>query len=115
MCAKYKRFVSLIAAAALAGPLTQAAADGASETMGAIALAEADGGITDRAFVAAPPHYQYAIERQAGAFLDCGEGTDAATTDADGRDMRWLSCGVTLTETLFIPAGAESARIVVHY
>ncbi len=82
---------------------------------GGIAIGESQGGVTDRAYVSAPPAYAYSIERQAGSFLDCGEGDEARQTDGAGRDMASLSCGVTLTETIVIPAAADSARIVVHY
>lgn len=112
MCASRKHLVNL--AAALAAPavmLTSAAAGSA----GGVALGEARGGVTDGAFVTAPPDYAYVVEREAGSFLDCGDGMDARATDADGRDLAALNCGVTLTETLAIPAAARSARIIVHY
>lgn len=84
-------------------------------TAGGVAIGDSQGGITDRAYVSAPPAYAFTIERQSGSFLDCGEGDEARITDASGRDMASLSCGVTLTETIVIPAAADSARIVVHY
>ncbi len=108
--------------------LTPAPADGAAASgreplrepssrkpAGVVALGESSGGITDRAYVAAPPNWAYVLEREAGSFLDCGEGTDALATDADGRGLAPLQCGVTLTETIFIPAAAASARIIVHF
>lgn len=82
---------------------------------GGVAIGESQGGITDRAYVSAPPRYAYTIARESGSFLDCGEGDEARQTDESGRDMASLSCGVTLTETIVIPAAADSARIVVHY
>lgn len=99
---------TLMASAAFAGAALP-------ESAGGIALGDSQGGITDRAYVSAPPAYAYTIERQSGSFLDCGEGDETRMTDAAGRDMASLSCGVTLTETIVIPAAADSARIVVHY
>lgn len=82
---------------------------------GGLAIGEANGGVTDRAFVIAPPHTLYVVEKQPGSFLDCGEGLEIGKTDASGRDQAALSCGVTLTETIVIPTGTESARLIVHY
>lgn len=87
----------------------------AQTTAGGLASGDSQGGVTDRAYVSAPPHYAYVVERQPGSFLDCGDGAETRTTDSAGRDMASLSCGVTLTETTVIPAAAVSARIVVHY
>ncbi|MEX6633201.1 hypothetical protein [Hyphococcus lacteus] len=84
-------------------------------TAGSISMGDSTGGITDRAYVAAPPNYLYVVEKERGSFLDCGEGQDGRATDADGRDMAVLRCGVTLTETIVIPAAASSARIIIHY
>ncbi len=80
-----------------------------------VALGDSQGGITDRAFVSAPPNWSFVIEREPGSFLDCGEGMDARIADKDGRDVATLACGVTLTETIVIPAAAESARVIVHF
>jgi hypothetical protein len=82
---------------------------------GGVALGDSEGGVTDRAYVTAPPHYAFVVERESGSFLDCGEGMDARATDSDGRDLAGLRCGVTLTETVVIPAASKSARLVVHY
>ncbi|NWG70883.1 MAG: hypothetical protein HXY23_04620 [Parvularculaceae bacterium] len=82
---------------------------------GGVALGDSEGGITDRAYVTAPPHYAYVVERESGSFLDCGEGMDGRATDVDGRDLAALRCGVTLTETVVIPAASKSARLVIHY
>lgn len=109
MCPNRKQ--SVIAISALFAAATPACAQSA----GSVALGDSQGGVTDRAYIAAPPHFAYVIEREAGSFLDCGDGMDVRSADADGRDLAALSCGVTLTETLAIPAAAESARIVVHY
>lgn len=91
------------------------AADHRGGTAGGVAVGEGAGGVTDRAFVAAPPNYLYVVEKERGSFLDCGEGQDMRATDTDGRDMATLHCGVTLTETIIIPAAAESARLIIHY
>lgn len=87
----------------------------AGETAGGLSIGEGAGGITDRAYVTAPPHYLYVVEKERGSFLDCGEGRDRRAADQDGRDLAALRCGVTLTETIVIPAAAASARIIVHY
>jgi hypothetical protein len=111
MWIKRKQIVTASLALASFALSTPSAAGGA----GSVALGDSDGGITDRAFVSAPPHYAYVVERDSGSFLDCGEGMDERSTDADGRDLATLRCGVTLTETLVIPAASQSARLVVHY
>lgn len=80
-----------------------------------LAIGEARDGVTDRAMVMAPPHYLYEVERVRGSFVNCGDGLDRRAADANGRDVALLSCGVTLTETMVIPAAAQSARIVVHF
>jgi hypothetical protein len=82
---------------------------------GGVVVGAGGGGITDRAYVTAPPNYLYVVERARGSFLDCGEGQEMRSTDTDGRDLATLRCGVTLTETVVIPAAASSARIIVHY
>ncbi len=118
MCAERKQNLKVIAPAlALALTLSSAALAGesADRSAGGVSIGEGAGGITDRAFVAAPPNYLYVIEKERGSFLDCGEGQDGHATDADGRDMAVLRCGVTLTETIVIPAAASSARIIIHY
>ncbi len=102
------------AAAGDAGGASPAYAPGRPPA-GAVAIGESSGGITDRAYIAAPPRWAYVLEREAGSFLDCGEGMDALATGPDGRDLAPLRCGVTLTETIFIPAAASSARIIVHF
>ncbi|MEE2690972.1 MAG: hypothetical protein VX640_05445 [Pseudomonadota bacterium] len=85
------------------------------QSAGGVALGDSEGGVTDRAYISAPPNYLYIVEKEPGSFLDCGEGMDARLTDDAGRDLAGLSCGVTLTETMVIPAAAESARIIIHY
>lgn len=94
---------------ALAGP------SGSPGSIGSVALGDAEGGVTDRAYVMAPPNFIYVVERERGSFLDCGEGMDARNTDSAGRDLAGLSCGVTLTETIVIPAASSSARLIIHY
>jgi hypothetical protein len=105
--------IQILATLTLAAPASAGAARPSSA--GGIAVGESQGGVTDRAYVSAPPGYAYTIARESGSFLDCGEGDEARQTDASGRDMASLSCGVTLTETIVIPAAADSARIIVHY
>jgi hypothetical protein len=116
MCAERKQNLK-IAAAVLAASFAFSAAAVAQgpASAGGVAIGDGSGGITDRAFVAAPPNYLYVVEKERGSFLDCGEGQDGRATDADGRDVEMLRCGVTLTETIVIPAAATSARIIVHY
>ena len=118
MCPERKQTVNLFAAlsaAALifAGPAHAEPVRG--ETAGGVAIGEGVSGVTDRAYVTAPPNYLYVVERERGSFLDCGEGKDVRATDGDGRDLATLRCGVTLTETIVIPAAATSARIIIHY
>ena len=98
--------------AAFAADAPQAISGG---TAGGVSVGEGAGGVTDRAYVTAPPNYLYVAEKERGSFLDCGEGQETRATDVDGRDMAMLNCGVTLTETIVIPAAAASARITVHY
>lgn len=113
MCASRKQIVIALSAAVIAAlTVGQAVAGG---TSAGLALGDSHGGVTDRAFISAPPNWSYVVEREPGSFLDCGEGMDARQTDSDGRDLATLSCGVTLTETMVIPAAAESARIIVHF
>ncbi len=85
------------------------------ETAGGLAPGESSGGVIDTLFVTAPPHWFYVVEKQAGSFVDCGNGSDYRSTDHNGRDSAALTCGVTLTETLVVPAASQSARLIVHY
>lgn len=115
MCASRKQIVTALGLI-VALPLTLGiAAAEPAKTAGGVALGESQGGVTDRAFISAPPNWSFVVEREPGSFLDCGTGMDARIADESGRDMAGLRCGVTLTETLAIPAAAESARIVVHF
>lgn len=114
MCANRKQRVKGLLAALLALPGAAVAA-GPEGSAGGLAIGEAHGGIADEAFVIAPPYYLYVVEKEPGSFLDCGEGQETRATDASGRDAAALSCGVTLTETIVIPAASASARIIVHY
>ena len=82
---------------------------------GGVNVGDGFGGVTDRAYVTAPPNYFYVVEKERGSFLDCGAGSEARATDSDGRDQALMTCGVTLTETIVIPAAAQSARVIVHY
>ncbi len=114
MCPDRKQTVK----AFFAGLLALSGASAAQEpegSAGGLAIGETHGGIADEAFVIAPPHYFYVVEKEPGSFLDCGEGQEARATDEAGRDAAALSCGVTLTETIVIPAASASARIIVHY
>lgn len=115
MCAVRKQIVNFIAAGLMAWFTLPAAAQSGANSAGAVTIGDGSGGVTDRAFVAAPPNYLYVVEKERGSFLDCGEGQDGRATDEDGRDMAILRCGVTLTETVVIPAAATSARIIIHY
>jgi len=112
MCASRKHGVNLAAAAGFLALVAPALAQG---TAGGLAIGEAHGGIADEAYVIAPPNYLYVVEKEPGSFLDCGEGQETRATDEAGRDAAALSCGVTLTETIVIPAASASARIIVHY
>lgn len=108
----------LAAGLAFAGPILWGmalAGEAGGGSAGGVAVGEGAGGITDRAYVTAPPNYLYVVEKERGSFLDCGEGQETRATDDDGRDRAVLRCGVTLTETVVIPAAASSARIIVHY
>lgn len=112
MCASRKQVIAAAVSIA-AGLFTLAPA--LAQTAGGVALGESQGGVTDRAYISAPPNYAYVVDKEPGSFLDCGEGMDQRVTDRAGRDLAGLSCGVTLTETLVIPAAAKSARIIIHY
>ncbi len=114
MCASRKQQLNALAAA-LAGLLAISGPAWAQGTAGGLAIGEAHGGIADEAYVIAPPDFLYVVEKEPGSFLDCGEGQETRQTDNSGRDVAALSCGVTLTETIVIPAASASARIIVHY
>ena len=92
-----------------------AATDRTATRMGGVALGTAQGGVAEEAYIVAPPNYLYVAATARGDFLDCGEGMEARRTDRAGRDAAPLSCGVTLTETIVIPAASESARLMVHF
>ena len=113
MCANRNQNVN--AAIGLVALLGVSPAFAAERSAGGLALGESHGGITDRAYVVAPPHWLYVVEKERGSFLDCGDGQEIRATDAAGRDVAELTCGVTLTETIVIPAASTSARIVIHF
>jgi len=117
MCLKRKQYLNtfcwILSSLIIYAPALAQSSD--SSTAGGVAVGESQGGVTDRAYVIAPPNYAYVVERKAGSFLDCGDGMDAQATDKNGRDLAPLQCGVTLTETIVIPAAAASARVVVHF
>lgn len=115
MCAVRKQSLSAALWAAALCQLGAFPALASDRSAGGIALGESHGGITDQAYVIAPPHWLYVVEKEPGSFLDCGEGQETRSTDASGRDVAALTCGVTLTETVVIPAASTSARIIVHY
>lgn len=114
MCVNCKQIVKALGLALLAAS-SVASAENPARSAGGLAIGEAHGGIADEAYVIAPPRYLYVVEREPGSFLDCGEGQETRATDEAGRDAAALSCGVTLTETIVIPAASTSARIIVHY
>lgn len=114
MCASRKQILNLIVAGLLVGAASTPAFAG-ERSAGGLALGESHGGITDQAYVMAPPHWLYVVEKERGSFLDCGEGQEIRKTDSSGRDVAALTCGVTLTETIVIPAASTSARIIVHF
>ncbi len=108
----------MMTSAAQAGELAPSSVDAGLQnggTAGGVAVGDGAAGVTDRAWVTAPPNYLYVVEKERGSFLDCGEGRERRAVDADGRDMAPLRCGVTLTETMVIPAAASSARIIIHF
>ena len=82
---------------------------------GGVTLGDPSDGVADRAYVTAPPNYRYVVMKSPGSFVDCGASVEVRTVDAAGRDLAGLSCAVTLTETIVIPAAAQSARLIVHY
>ncbi len=86
-----------------------------SDSFGGVTAGDSVGGVTDRVFVTAPPEYRFQVETEPGSFLDCGRNWQSGIADGDGRHQALISCGVTLTETLVIPASATSARLTVHY
>jgi len=119
MCASRKQSVNAAFALAAilglsAGPAL-AADSSSARTAGGLALGESHGGIADQAYVVAPPNFLYVVEKERGSFLDCGEGQELRSTDEAGRDVAELTCGVTLTETIVIPAASTAARIIIHY
>jgi hypothetical protein len=114
MCANRKQGLNAFLAA-VAASTTIAGSANAGGGAGGVAIGEGHGGVADEAFVIAPPHYFYVVEKEPGSFLDCGEGQEVRRTDDSGRDEAALSCGVTLTETIVIPAASASARIIIHY
>jgi hypothetical protein len=114
MCASRKQILNRVLGAAFAAAFSTSAMAG-DRSAGGIALGESHGGITDEAYVIAPPNWLYVVEKERGSFLDCGEGQEIRKTDGSGRDVAALTCGVTLTETIVIPAASSSARILVHF
>ena len=118
MCFNRKQAVNAIlailgAAALIAAPAR--AEEAVAGSAGSVAVGDGAGGVTDRAFITAPPNYLYVVEKERGSFLDCGVGQNIRATDEDGRDLAALRCGVTLTETIVIPAAAASAKLIIHY
>lgn len=115
MCAVRKQLLNVAGAVVAATASVAGSASAAERSAGGLALGESHGGITDQAYVIAPPRWLYVVEKERGSFLDCGEGQETRSTDANGRDVAELTCGVTLTETVVIPAASASARIIIHY
>ncbi len=115
MCASRKQSVNAVAGVVVLLAAMSAPAKAGERSAGGLALGESHGGITDQAYVIAPPNWLYVVEKERGSFLDCGEGQEIRTTDDSGRDAAQLTCGVTLTETIVIPAASTSARIIIHF
>jgi hypothetical protein len=118
MCLIRKQTLNAVAAILSAGVVLCApakASEAVSGSAGGVAVGEGAGGVTDRAYITAPPNYLYVVEKERGSFLDCGAGQEVRAADKDGRDLATLRCGVTLTETIVIPAAAASARVIIHY
>ena len=88
---------------------------GEADGFGAVQQGENIGGMADEVHVIAPPHWLVVMEVKPGSFLDCGKGMKLLTTDRDGRTTEPLECGVTLTETLVIPAASKPAEVIIHY
>jgi len=115
MCPERKQFLNICLSATIvltllsslgnadAGQLSEI--EGNAPSLGQLVIGEGAGGITDRAVVDIEP----------GSFLNCGERVEARMTDGDGRDEALITCGVTLTETVVIPAASTSATITIHY
>ncbi len=85
------------------------------DSAGSISAGDSHGGVINELHVMAPPGWVYQVERQPGSFVDCGKGRENRISDKNGRDSANLACGVTITETLVIPAASESARLIVHF
>lgn len=115
MCASRKQNLNAALGAICLFAVLSGPANAQQRSAGGLALGESHGGIADQAYVVAPPNWLYIVERERGSFLDCGEGQEVRTTDESGRDAAELTCGVTLTETIIIPAASASARIIVHF
>ena len=117
MCADRKQILNW-AIRIVAGALTVAGVAYAGDSgagVSRVVIGERSAGITDRAYVMGPPDTLYVAEISPGSFLNCGERREARRTDADGRDLAEMTCGVTLTETVVIPAASTSASFTVHY
>ena len=91
----------------------RAHANGASAS--SIVAGRSHGGIINELYVTVPPSWSYQVERVSGSFVDCGSGVSEHAGDPNGRGQIRLSCGVTLTETLVIPAASQSAKFVIHH
>lgn len=121
MCLNRKQILNITASLAvlLITNGVQAASRGENHgdkaSVGQLVIGEGADGITDRAYVIAPPNWYYVVDIEPGSFLNCGDFTQARKTDDDGRDQASLNCGVTLTETVVIPAASTSATITIHY
>jgi len=125
MCPERKQFLNICLSATIvltllsslgnadAGQLSEI--EGNASSLGQLVIGEGAGGITDRAYVIAPPNWYYVVDIEPGSFLNCGERVEARMTDGDGRDEALITCGVTLTETVVIPAASTSATITIHY
>ena len=132
MCVKRKHFVNFVSAPCMIGvalvicsigavqAADSEANDSSQQVSGETGFASvlpgpSKGGVIDTLYVTAPKNTLYTLEKQPGSFVDCGTSREMRRTDQDGREAVTLSCGVTITETLVIPAASERALMIIHF